>query len=196
LGIITKIRAGKVKKRMILDTSASDVKSSTRKGQRVILPRLLDAINQTLTLMALVFDMCNMGTDLFVLDFTEAFWQMPLHSSERKFFAAMIERHGIRLFIIFLRMVQGSRSAPLCWARLAALLMRLTQSLFDQDRFRIMCFVDDPIAAITGTLLERRLCVATVVLVWEALGFPLAYRKGQLSKHVTWIGGTLAITDK
>ena len=30
-----------------------------------------------------------------------------------------------------------------------------------------------------------------MVLVWEALGFKLAYAKGQLGQEVTWIGGTM-----
>ena len=51
LGIITKMRAGKAKHRMILDTKAALIKQCSRKGQRVILPRLLDAIIQALKLM-------------------------------------------------------------------------------------------------------------------------------------------------
>jgi hypothetical protein len=34
---------------------------------------------------------------------------------------------------------------------------------------------------------------AIIILVWEALGFGLAYSKGQLAQKVTWIGGTLEI---
>mgnify|MGYP000140571462 CR=1 FL=1 len=108
----------------------------------------------------------------------------------------MLEPDGIKQYLIFLCMVQGSRCAPLCWARLAALLMRFTQSLFSPDPLRLLCFVDDPVAGITGTQLERKLCVATIILTWEALGLPLAYRKGQLSQSVTWIGGTLSITPE
>ena len=33
-----------------------------------------------------------------------------------------------------------------------------------------------------------------MILVWEAVGFKLAYRKGQLGKEVTWIGATLQVT--
>ena len=52
-------------------------------------------------------------------------------------------------------------------------------------------FVDDPIAALRGTDLEKRTSVSMIILVWEALGFKLAYHKGQFAKVVTWIGGTL-----
>ena len=34
---------------------------------------------------------------------------------------------------------------------------------------------------------------AVIILAWEALGFGVAYPKGQLAQKVTWIGGTLEI---
>lgn len=54
IGLIEKIRNGKKKVRMILDTKASDVKRITGKAQRVMLPRLYDAILHLLYLMALL----------------------------------------------------------------------------------------------------------------------------------------------
>jgi hypothetical protein len=71
--------------------------------------------------------------------------------------------------------------------------MRLTQSLFSPERLRLLCFVDDPIAGICGTPMERKLSIAVIILTWEDLGFTLAYRKGQRAQSVTWIGGTLSI---
>jgi hypothetical protein len=132
IGIISKTRSGITKKRMILDTNASNIKEASATYQRVLLPRLLDAIFQGLIL----FDKCTPEEDMewFVLDFTEAFWQVPLHPAERRFFCAMIDTAGVRQYLVFLRTVQGSRSAPLTWARVAALVMRLTQSLFYPSR--------------------------------------------------------------
>ena len=74
--------------------------------------------------------------------------------------------------------------------RLAALLSRLTQSLFDPRVLRRMCYVDDPLAALRGNSEERKLNAAIMVLTWSALGFKLAFPTGQLSTTVTWIGGT------
>ena len=54
-----------------------------------------------------------------------------------------------------------------------------------------MCYVDDPLTALHGTAAERKCNVALVILVWEALGFKLAYSKGQLADEITWIGGTI-----
>ena len=131
---------------------------------------------------------------LFVLDFSDAFWQMPIHPNELRFFCAMLEFAGIPKYLLFLRTVQGSRSAPLTWARLAAVIMRLTQSLFYGASLRVQCFVDDLIAFLLGTLAERRAMMSAMILVWEALGFDLAYHTGQNGSSVVWIGGTVSLT--
>ncbi len=65
----------------------------------------------------------------------------------------------------------------------------LHPALFQPDNFKLMCFVDDPLAVIKGSSYERKLKAAVVILVWEALNFKLAYNKGQLHESVTWIWG-------
>ena len=92
-------------------------------------------------------------------------------------------------------MVQGSRSAPLCWARVAALLMRLTRSLFAPDVARSLCYVDDPLFLFSGTMKQRRKMTAMCVLTREALGFGLQYKKGQLGSSIEWIGGSIIISS-
>ena len=57
------------------------------------------------------------------------------------------------------------------------MLSRLTQSLFHPEVMRLMCYVDDPLAALLGDEEERRLNAAIMVLVWSALGFKLALAK-------------------
>ena len=192
IGIVTKTRAGKTKHRFILDTKASNIKGGSNKCQRVLQPRLLDAIMQGLRLQ----ENCDSHEEVewFVLDFSEAFWQLPLHSQERKFFWCKLDVDGKTHYIVFLRTAQGSRGAPLTWARFAALLMRLTQSLFDPNSARMQCYVDDPITALKGCPAQRRLIMATMMLVWEALGCGLAFSKGQSGPVVDWIGGKLTIT--
>ena len=69
--------------------------------------------------------------------------------------------------------------------------MRLTQALFDPAEVNFMWYVDDPPATLRGSEKVRQINAAIMVLVWEALGFGLAYAKGQLGTTVTWIGGTL-----
>ena len=127
------------------------------------------------------------------LIFTDAFWQMRLHPEERKFFCCRIKHEGKQKFISFLSTAQGSRGAPLTWARFAALVMVLTQSLFDRMALRLQCFVDDPLAAIKGSETRRKIIIAVITLVWEALGCKLAYAKGQRGSGAEWIGGELDI---
>ena len=71
--------------------------------------------------------------------------------------------------------------------------MRLTQSLIDPDELRLVCYVDNPLAAIRGTPERRRLLVTLLILVWNGLGFKLTFKKGQLGQVVTWIGITVTI---
>ena len=70
IGIVSKTRAGKTTHRMILDTKASHLKHASVKSQRVLLPRLMDVIVQSLNLMGT----CAEGEDMewFVLDFSKA----------------------------------------------------------------------------------------------------------------------------
>jgi len=75
LGLVTKIRNAVKKSRMILGTKESWVKHATWKSQRVILPRLFDAVLRRLALMARRFGMNTPPmVESFVLDFTDAFW--------------------------------------------------------------------------------------------------------------------------
>ena len=69
--------------------------------------------------------------------------------------------------------------------------MRLTQSLFEAHELALMCYVDDPLAALRGTMEEVRMNAAIMILVWEALGFRLAYAKGQIDSKMAWIGGNI-----
>ena len=194
IGLIIKEKNGKVHKRMILDTKQSKLKECSAKHQRVLLPRLLDAITQALNLMNDCKE--DEGMDWMVLDFSDAFWQVPLDPAERRYFCARVIINGVAKFVVFLRTVQGSRSAPLSWARVAAILMRMTQSIVGSSSARLHCFVDDPIASIKGTRRARRITMTTMVLIWEAMGFQLSYRKGQTGQAVDWIGGHLEFTTE
>ena len=63
LGIIEKIRNGVTSTRTILDTKESGVKYITAKTQRVIQPRLFDAVLSMLSLLSMNTDMgCCLAT--------------------------------------------------------------------------------------------------------------------------------------
>ena len=85
LGLIIKERNGVQSARLILDTKESGVGKLTGEYQRVILPRLFDAVLRLLFLMScMTGDACQM-VESFVLDFTQAFWQIPIRPEERKY---------------------------------------------------------------------------------------------------------------
>ena len=127
----------------------------------------------------------------FVIDFTQAFWQVPIKPEERKYFCATAIFRGRRRYLVFLRAAQGSAMAPLLWCRIIACVCVLTQSLMNLEESSMLCYVDDPLAALAGTQDHIKAMVSMIVLTWEALGFKLAYPKGQFGSEVTWIGGTI-----
>ena len=69
IGIIVKQQGNTVKKRMILDTKQSKIKQASTKGQRVLLPRVLDAVMNGMRLL----EQCgqNEHVDWFVLDYQD-----------------------------------------------------------------------------------------------------------------------------
>ena len=126
LGLIIKERNGVQKARMILDTKESGVGRLSGKYQRVILPRLFDAIIRLLFLMSCMEGEATHAVLAFVLDFTQAFWQIPIRPEERKYYCATAILRGKRRFLAYLRAAQGSAMAPLLFCRVISLVMCLT----------------------------------------------------------------------
>ena len=91
----------------ILDTKESGIKHVAAKSQRVSLPRLFDAVLRMLKMKALAD---SQGTDIsqFVLDYSDAFWQVSVGSDELQFYCATSIIKGKRQYLVFLRAVQGS----------------------------------------------------------------------------------------
>eukprot|EP00974_Lingulodinium_polyedra_P123527 11187088-Lingulodinium_polyedra.AAC.1 len=59
-----------------------------------------------------------------VLGFSDAFWNIPLALTERKWFVSKVRGK----YYVYTRAAQGSRNGPLAWASIASLVMRLTQA--------------------------------------------------------------------
>ena len=187
--VVTKEKQGKAKKRLILDLKRSGVSNRTRKTHRITLPRLSDLIQDILQLLATCS--AEQKVEVFVLDFANAFWQIPLAKQERRHF---IGYDGENLWM-YKRSAQGSRNGPLSWAGPSSLLFRCTQSIFtgmsSQAKFpeaRSQLYVDDPAIAIRGNEQQRDEFIAVAVLVWRLLGFDLSFHKAQRGTTVTWIG--------
>jgi hypothetical protein len=147
LGLVVRTRKGRTKKRIILDTKESGVGKTSRKSYRVILPRNLDFVNDSLDLLsacapeepdelleedpptpASSSSSSGLEEDVewMILDFIDAFWLIPLALLERRYFVAKLGK----IFYVFRRTPQGSRNGPFSWAVTAAHAARLAQSLF------------------------------------------------------------------
>ena len=84
IGLIRKMRNGKMKTRLVVDSKQSLVSAASRKWQRTQLPRVLDAVFDDLDLLAAELE--GEDSEHFIADFKDAFFIVPNHPSERKFF--------------------------------------------------------------------------------------------------------------
>ena len=179
-----------------MDLKKSGISGRTKKTHRVTLPRLSDVVRDLLTLLST--RNCHQTVEVFVLDFADAYWQIPLEPNERRHFIGF---DGKNLWV-YLRSAQGSRNGPLSWAGPSSLLFRCTQgglSVMSDDpaspETRSHLYVDDPALAIRGTEEFRDDAVAITVLIWSLLGFKMAFDKAQRGTDVIWIGGHIRILD-
>ena len=85
VGVLTEVIGDKLKKRVIVDSHRSGVSSSTTKPERLVLPRVMDTVDD---FMIQRQSATHFGkhTDFVVLDFTSAFFIIPLAWEERRFF--------------------------------------------------------------------------------------------------------------
>jgi hypothetical protein len=196
LGVIRTVRNGVAKNRLVVDSKRSDVTASTRKFERVLLPRVLDVVHDGLDLMATAEGPVLQGEnakeweaslEFMIADFKDAFYILPNLKEERRFFVIRFRGE----FFVFVKTTQGSRGAPLTWARLAALVTRMTQAMIGIKQARISTYVDDPIIAVLAPKRERDRIFSMVLLLWSALDLPLSLRKAVRGYSVTWTSGIL-----
>ena len=111
-----------------MDSKASGVTASSRRQLKQILPRQTDLIVDALSLMA---DM-QPGEQLafFVCDAEDAYWQMPLHPAERRFYCSRLRMlDGTERYLAYVRTPQGSVGAPLSWSQEFGLISRCVSSV-------------------------------------------------------------------
>ena len=70
---------------------------------------------------------------------------------------------------------------------------RFTQALCHTDAMRQHTYTDDPVLAVRGSRTKARHMCTVVILAWLALGFNLAYIKGQFSTSITWVGHEVSV---
>ena len=182
-GVITK------KTRIILDCKQSQVSKYASRTHKSVLPRVSDAIHSMLQLMTAARQ--HESVTLFIADVADAFWLVPLHMEERRYFVAKFRKK----FYVFLRTAQGSRGAPLTFAVIMALAARFVQSLLcgpclsgHLPEAMLQIYVDDPLAVLLGTDVRHKRLACMISTAWMVLGVPMAFHKAILSNNTTWIG--------
>ena len=193
-----------------MDSKRSGVKGVSERKYKSVLPRITDAIGTLLTklddakslsLAAPAATGSDTGVEQFVIDASDAFWEIGLHPLERRFFVGKLGNK----YLVYLRTAQGSRGAPITWAAIFGLVCRCVQSLFfvgtnqtfTRSRFEveIQVYVDDPWAALLGKPKERDRLVTLMIIAWRVLGITLAFPKARRGPQVDWIGANLLVAD-
>ena len=189
---------GTMKHRTIMDSRRSGVTAASKKMYRAVLPRHTDMVHDILDLLSKAKPAEDI--DLLVLDAVDAFWQIPLHEAERKYYCGILRLpSGGARYLVYTRTAQGSRGAPLSWAVQFGLISRLALSCIRDpvipDAEKMEVYVDDPAVAVRGTPENRMVKISMLMLAWTVLGVTLAIKKGQLGKQIDWIGATFNIAD-
>ena len=190
----------KVKRRIIMDSLRSGVKDASTRKFKSVLPRVTDAVSALLAALDDCKHMTGVSAEQFVIDATDAFWEVGLHPDERRFFVGKLGDQ----FLIYLRTAQGSRGAPVSWAAAFGLICRCVQSLFfvssssRRSKFDVdlQVYVDDPWAVVIGTEKQRNRRMALMILVWRIIGVRLAFAKARRGLQVDWIGSDLCLQDE
>ena len=183
------------KSRIILDCKRSNVSKVATRKHKSVLPRVSDAIQSTLQMMS---DRKPEELVTFLIaDVEDAFWLVPLHVLERRYFVARLRG----AYYVFLRTAQGSRCAPLTFAAIIGLLVRWVQSVVGTppplrrtEEARAQVYVDDPLFTLRGTRERVERLAAIVSLAWMIMGVPMAFHKAVMSQGLTWIVISLNIT--
>eukprot|EP00971_Amphidinium_carterae_P337129 6473810-Amphidinium_carterae.1 len=169
-----------IKHRMILDMRRSGANALAAQNQRILLPFPRDVVLDAISIHAAATrDGEAGGIEALILDIKDAFYQIPIHPSERRYTtAAHIDSNGKQHFYVFVRLPMGGKNPPQCWGRVAALLARLLQGVLPPLRCRLQLFVDDPILVAYGTKATRALYFCCFCLALSALNLRLAWHKG------------------
>ena len=123
-----------------------------------------------------------------MLDFADAFKHLHVSPLEQPYLAGKAW-NGVFVYLVVLF---GIGSGPLVWGRVAAAVLRMTQSLL-ADFGRSECFVDDTVLTLRGCAATRRRSLFMVLLFWQVLGLKLAWRKLERGRVVRWIGAEIQV---
>lgn len=193
--VLRKEKNGRVKRRLILDLKRSGVSRRTSHTRRIVLPRVSDAVRGALCLKASPAAEPH-DVEWLVLDFESAFWNVPLHLAERKYFVGAAAG-GIWGYQCA---AQGSRNGPLAWAGPASTLLRCMQGTLNayganaSAEARAQLYVDDPAIALSGSQAARDRMVVMIVLPWRARASRCRSRRHSEGQSSPGSGASSALT--
>ena len=192
LACIIKVKKeGSVKARLVIDLRRSGVNHCAVVRERVVLPRLKEALGDAVHLLHHAGP--GHEVEAMVADFKDAFHTLPVHPSEKPMGVAKAYDDE---YIGFNTVVFGGVSSPLVWGRAAAYLLRGGQSLFKFSELLAECYVDDPLVLAAGNKRERNHLFAIFLLWLVAFGPPISWAKVARGKRVDWCGSTLQFLDR
>ena len=84
MALISKEKDGILKHRLILDCRVSGVNERATRNERIVLPRIWDAVRDGLELM--LYGEAGHTLEFMVLDFKDAFYMLPLAHAEQRYF--------------------------------------------------------------------------------------------------------------
>lgn len=189
--IVKQKENGELKYRLVVDCLRSGVNGLSTVHERVILPKVTEAVASIQTPLAFHHQDTGQELELFSADFKDAFHMLPLKETERKY---VVHKNGYGQYHISKVVVFGLTAGPLLWARLASGAMRLVQAALRKGEGALARYVDDPLIAIMGVSLQQRMktfCLCAVV--WQALGLEISWSKVSHGRSVTWIGYELTL---
>ena len=188
LGVVVKFSGSgdnvKKKSRIIWDMRESKVNERCDPAERIILPRLLDVVTETIDLQA------KGEKPIFAaIDIQDAFHNVP-SGKDKKYTAARCEMEdGQDKFIVYDVLVFGSKSSPTIWGRFAAYLGRIVCSILPE--IGMQAYVDDPIFVLPNSNKESVKIFTLVLLILKIFGYPVKLEKATAGSKVKWIGATL-----
>ena len=178
----------KKKSRIIWDMRESKVNERCDPAERIILPRLLDVVTETIDLQA------KGEKPIFAaIDIQDAFHNVP-SGKDKKYAAARCEMEdGQDKFIVYDVLVFGSKSSPTIWGRFAAYLGRIVCSILPEIGMQV--YVDDPIFVLPNSNKESVKIFTLVLLILKIFGYPVKLEKATAGSKVKWIGATLEVGE-
>lgn len=188
MACIVKIKEGVEKVRLVVDMRRSGVNGLMKLYERVCLPRIYDVARSVDELFKLSHD--NDVLVFMVADFSDAFYTLRLHADERPW---VVVKGRPNQYYCLKCISFGLACGPLVWARFASMCMRLSQAACLNHEARHQCYVDDPVVIASGSChRDRSRVFFRVTLLWQVLGFKVAWHKAFRGSSVSWIGVKLS----